>query len=274
MLMKWQASCLDNQIYNLSRARISARKTTPMHRHDFAEVFWIVQGNGTHLINGEQHAMHPGELCIIRPQRDTHCFTGETAELILCNLAFPQTVLCDLCRRYPDMAHLWQAADKLPARVNLRDMELQWLEAATVDLRKTAHDRLLLDRFLLNLTYSIRQRQTDPLRACPGWLQNACHDLKQPENLAQGIAALVKLGGHSRTHLARTLKKHTGLTLSAIVNLARLEHASGQLMNTSEPIQTIALDCGFDNLSYFYRLFRQRFGMPPRRFRLKHFRLP
>ena len=272
--MKWQNSCPNNQILHLSRICIRPRDKTPLHRHDFAEVFWIVRGNGIHLINGKKQTLHAGELGIIRPMRDTHCFYGDCSEFILHNVAFPQKVLRDLCRRYHDMAHLWHTTEKIPPSVNLRDTELQWLEAAIGELLKTERDRLLLDRFLLNLTYSIRQRQTDPLRACPAWLQNACHELQQPENMADGISALAKLCGRSHAHLARTLKKHTGLTPSTIVNNARIEHAAGQLINTSEDIQTIALNCGFNNLSYFYRVFLRHYGLSPRRFRMKHFMIP
>ena len=247
---------------------------TPMHTHDFAEVFWISRGCATHIINGAERAMHIGELCIIRPMRDRHGLHAASGECILQNVAFNHLILRELCRRYPDMARLWHSTKQMPPSINLKDTELQWLEAAADELFKSKPDRLLLDRFLLNMTCSIRRQQTDPLRACPAWLQDACHAIQQPENLAAGIRGLMRLSGRSPAHLARTLKKHTGMTPSEIVNNARIEHAAGQLINTSEDIQNIALNCGFNNLSYFYRVFLRHYGLSPRRFRMKHFMIP
>jgi AraC-like DNA-binding protein len=64
------------------------------------------------------------------------------------------------------------------------------------------------------------------------------------------------------------LRRHLGMTGTEFVNEARLQHAARELRLSDRPIAEIALDCGYDNLGYFYRRFKARFGRPPRQYRL------
>ncbi|HVI48834.1 MAG TPA: AraC family transcriptional regulator [Chitinophaga sp.] len=47
------------------------------------------------------------------------------------------------------------------------------------------------------------------------------------------------------------------------INTRRLAHAHMLLLNTSKQVTEIALECGFENTSYFIRLFRNEYGHPP-----------
>ena len=46
------------------------------------------------------------------------------------------------------------------------------------------------------------------------------------------------------------------------------------LGNTTAPLEQVALDCGFNNMSYFHRLFRERYGWTPKDYRRRHRRDP
>jgi AraC-like DNA-binding protein len=50
----------------------------------------------------------------------------------------------------------------------------------------------------------------------------------------------------------------------------RLDRAVDHLVTTSEPISEIAYGLGYENVSSFNRLFRQRFGVTPSEFRSRH----
>lgn len=79
---------------------------------------------------------------------------------------------------------------------------------------------------------------------------------------------MTELSNVSFSHLARTLKTHTGLTPTEYINRQRLRNASMLLTTTSREISDIAFDCGFENLSYFYRLFRKQFHQTPHKHRV------
>ena len=70
-------------------------------------------------------------------------------------------------------------------------------------------------------------------------------------------------------YLGRLFKKTTGLAFNEYINQKRLYRAKELLDNTDLPILTVALDCGFNNISYFDRLFGRTFGCPPAAYRKK-----
>ena len=66
---------------------------------------------------------------------------------------------------------------------------------------------------------------------------------------------------------SRFIKKRTGRTFIESLNEIRLGHASRLLIDTTQTIAEISYKCGFNNLSYFNRIFKRRNGSTPKEFR-------
>ena len=66
---------------------------------------------------------------------------------------------------------------------------------------------------------------------------------------------------------SRFIKKRTGLTFVESLNNIRLGHASRLLIDTTMHIAEISFKCGFNNLSYFNRVFKKKYTCTPRQFR-------
>jgi len=245
-----------------------------VHSHDFAELFWVEQGVGMHLINGNEREMQMGDLCMIRPWKDVHGLRALTPDFTIYNVAFPFKVLRDLQKSYFDGARFWGGAGREPEIHHLTEDERQWMNAAGRELGRAPQKRLILDRFLLNLLCSTGQGHPDHLRACPPWLRLACQLIHEPQYFSHGTHGFTALARRSPEHVARALKKYTGKTPSKVVNLARIEYAAGQLASTPREIQNIAMDCGYKSLSHFYKLFHNTFGTSLRRYRQEHCMAP
>jgi len=71
--------------------------------------------------------------------------------------------------------------------------------------------------------------------------------------------------------LSRRIKKLTGATYTELLQKKRLNQAQFLLQNTNLPVADIGHAVGYDNLSYFHRIFRERFGESPKQYR-KHIR--
>jgi AraC family transcriptional regulator len=78
------------------------------------------------------------------------------------------------------------------------------------------------------------------------------------------LARMVNLSPY---HFLRTFRAITGVTPHQWLLRARLREAAGRLAGTSEPVTSIALNAGFEDLSNFIRTFRAEFGLPPQRYR-------
>jgi len=81
----------------------------------------------------------------------------------------------------------------------------------------------------------------------------------------ESLAACMAL---SRSQLNRRVLAITGQNTSAYVMNLRLARSKRLLMaNVQVPVGDVALKCGFDDVAYFSRIFRQTFGMTPSQYR-------
>ena len=67
--------------------------------------------------------------------------------------------------------------------------------------------------------------------------------------------------------LSREIKRRTGKTYTELLQERRLRQAAWLLDNTSQRISDIALAVGYENVSYFHRIFRAHFGLSPKKYR-------
>ncbi|MEY4107803.1 MAG: hypothetical protein RL181_2145 [Bacteroidota bacterium] len=76
----------------------------------------------------------------------------------------------------------------------------------------------------------------------------------------------------SNSAFCKFFKQASGRTFSDYINELRVGHAADLLMETDLPVNLVAAQCGFDNLSYFNRVFLEKKKMQPNRFRKAHAR--
>jgi len=73
---------------------------------------------------------------------------------------------------------------------------------------------------------------------------------------------------YSAFHFHRIFKQVTEMTVTDYIRERRLESAANALLDTGMNILDICLACGFENPQTFNRLFKRKFGVTPREFRL------
>lgn len=84
------------------------------------------------------------------------------------------------------------------------------------------------------------------------------------------IEELAKTASISKTEVLRCFKAIMGLSPISYLNSYRLQRAAHMLMNTEKSIQEIAEGCGFDDNSYFSKLFKRKYHMTPHNYRLQN----
>jgi AraC family cel operon transcriptional repressor len=249
--------------YHIARVTMPAGRRSDLHTHDFAELFFVEQGRGIHFINGRRQALTRGNLVFVRPE-DSHAFEPAGDGLTFVNVAMSVATIHILEGRYfRDRAWAWRAGG--PPEV--RQLRLEHLERASEwaeRLTDAMPSMLLLDGFLLDL---LSMHETDTRLDFPDWLNAAVKRFTTAEEFAGGAGRLAALAGRSPEHLNRTLRRITGRSTSEFINDLRVTHAARQLRLSDRSMADIAFGCGINHLTYFYRIFKDRMGTTPSRYR-------
>ena len=78
----------------------------------------------------------------------------------------------------------------------------------------------------------------------------------------------------SLASVSECVRAETGRTYKELLQRHRLETAARLLRRSDLTIQQIIAQVGYENTSYFYRLFRAHYGQSPREYRLSHLSRP
>ena len=70
-------------------------------------------------------------------------------------------------------------------------------------------------------------------------------------------------------YLSNYIKKYTGKTFKQIIQTEKLSRAASLLLNTDLPVEQIARECGYQNISFFYEKFQEHYHMRPGSYRAK-----
>ena len=81
------------------------------------------------------------------------------------------------------------------------------------------------------------------------------------------LEELLKLTRMSKATFSRQFKRHAGKSFSDFVSRVRLQSACRELVETDRTVIEVALACGFNQISFFNRLFRRVFGCAPKQYR-------
>ena len=89
------------------------------------------------------------------------------------------------------------------------------------------------------------------------------------ENYARGsLTEAAGILGWDVPALSREIHKKLGKTYTELVQEKRLIQAAFLLRTTNRKVEDVALSVGYENMSYFHRIFREDYGMSPRHYRL------
>lgn len=100
----------------------------------------------------------------------------------------------------------------------------------------------------------------------PQWLQAVLERLHDEFNSPPSSRELAQSAGVHPVHLARIVRRETGMTIAGLIRHRRVEHAIQQF-STGESLAMIAARAGFSDQAHFTRCFRSVTGMTPAQLR-------
>ena len=81
------------------------------------------------------------------------------------------------------------------------------------------------------------------------------------------LSNVARAYGVSLAYVSECVRAQTGRTYKELLQKHRMETAARLLRRSDLNIQQIIAQVGYENTSYFYRLFHERYGLSPREYR-------
>ena len=117
----------------------------------------------------------------------------------------------------------------------------------------------LLNRYKSKTSLSEDQAQ-DKLKELLSYLNDNFTQKLNVDDAAQKLK-------FSKPYFCRFFKKATGMSFIDYLNDLRLRKAARELLLSNREVVELASEFGFDNVSYFYRLFKRKFKVTPKEYR-------
>lgn len=245
-----------------------------LHNHNYYEYFIVTSGTIIHKINGKKTQLNPGTLVFIRPS-DRHCYcTDEENSFKIINISFRTLHFESLIKYFdsPVLKSMIEAPD--PPTITLPSMQITALKKRHYQLNVITDKSslaiqlkaLLADVFAYFIVEFERQSRDDSKQ----WLQSLLDQMNTPENIEEGLPALIRFSGFSHGHLCRIMKQELGITPTKYITNLRLQYAANLLATTDYDILSISIQLGFSSLSHFITIFKEKFGLPPSKYRAVH----
>ena len=251
----------------------------PMHRHNYVEIMYMCSGKTVHRMEGRPPlTLQAGELLFLN-QNAAHGVDRAGEEDVGVNfIVLPQ---------FFDYALALIGMDNVLGKFLLSGLRQSGGELSCLHFR-VSHVPTV-QNLVENLVWSLVHPQPNARRinqATMGvlllQLLNYTEDLEEASGNGAVLSALREIEENYRTadltHLAAELHvslpylsaavhRTTGRTFKDLLLEKRLSKAAQLLRETRLTTQDIILAVGYENTSYFYRVFRSRYGVTPRDYR-------
>lgn len=145
-----------------------------------------------------------------------------------------------------------------------RTMENEWVHRIEALRGFSAAEKLRENMYEAFLGQVRQQKdnagQSRAVRECRNYIQlNYMKELTLEE--------IARHCGYAEYYLSRKFAKETGIKLNEYIHQVRIDAAKIMLLTTSKEVQEISDELHFGNRNHFDRVFRQRVGVSPARFR-------
>ncbi|GAD90864.1 putative AraC family transcriptional regulator [Vibrio halioticoli NBRC 102217] len=246
------------------------------HRHDYYEVMWSLESRGHHCIDFIQYPLAKNRVFLISPDQvhDARqlkgglrvvAFKSELFEHTTRQQATMFTLGFDKAFQVPYLDLDEQGAQQLNKLWQLLEEADQEQNSALLESLLSSYLRYLC-RYKQDTSLSSEPRALDPrVLKIESLIEQHYRSYKR----CDFYAATINLTAKRTNELMRHSRGRTVTT--SIINRVCLE-AKRELTFTTKSVQTIAQQLGYEDSSYFSRLFKNQEGCSPTDYRLKMFK--
>lgn len=123
--------------------------------------------------------------------------------------------------------------------------------------------RIISELFISEVAKSLSKRNAEQLGKTRAGFQRVLEYIEMNYESEIKLSYAAKLSGMSKGYFCACFKQMTGKSFTEYLNLFRVEKAALLLKQSKSSITDIALSVGFEDVSYFCRIFKKYMGQAP-----------
>lgn len=254
----------------------------PIHRHNFIEVLYVCEGSLTNVIDGKEVVIRKGELLFLNQFTHHEILPAKENDIAINFMLLPE---------FFDVAYTMAGNHNV-----LRDFLVNVLRQDGERgeyLHFKVSEVFQIQNLLENIIYSEVMEERDQTRINQTtmgliflYLVDSVQyvEMRLP-NQYENMIAMTTLDYIERKYrtatltelckelhlpmhvLSKLIKKNTGFNFKELLQRRRLNKAAELMCDTDLPISDIIAAVGYENNSYFHRVFKERYHTTPRAFR-------
>lgn len=257
----------------------------PSHRHNYIEVLYVCQGQLTNIIGGKEVVIHAGELLFLNQYTRHEILPAGEEDIAINFMILPE---------FFDVAYTMAGNNNVLADflVNVLRQDEERGEYLHFKVAEVLQIQNLLENIIYSLVNGEENRErinqttmglifmylVESVQYVEMRLPNQYENMISMTTLdyieqKYRTATLTELC--TRLHLpmhvlSKMIKKSTGFNFKELLQRKRLNKAVELMCETDLPISDIIAAVGYENNSYFHRVFKEHYHMTPRVFRVKN----
>lgn len=231
------------------------------HWHENIEIINITRGSASAVIGNEEVHVNAGDTIVITNYALHQIFTDTVVayDCLIIDIKFLMQFKIDLSEYISEhkisdekITHMFKNMKKLSSDVP----KCFQIEMCAEALKIIGH--ILREHSVIQNTDKAQHSfaKSHMVREAISYMKKNLDTQISLEDIANHL-------GFNKYYLCRTFKNVTGTSVVKMLNFLRCSEAKRLIITTGRTINEIAMDCGYSNLSYFAKIYKETIGCLP-----------
>lgn len=260
----------------------SEKSSVALHSHRYYEFVYVASGSAEHICNDTRYTLIPGNYFIVPPYVNHGYAPINNEKFCIYNVCFTPNIID---KSFSIDTPISEMLEHPLVGLNVKNKDFSSLDKVffcndssmlfTVGTAMTeyAHKSAEYSKVLQHIVCMILVMLSRNLSSTTDEDKENNFVSEIKDYINENFSSNVELGtickklGYNSHYVGNTFKKQTGLTFTEYLHKVRIKRACFLLTSTTMSIAQVANEIGYQNVTYFYRVFKAKMGVDPKTFR-------
>ena len=254
----------------------------PKHKHNYIELMYVYGGSMTHIIDDQRITIHQGELLLLNQNVEhsiEYCDENDIIFNFIMKAEFLE-FLSYMIEKENDVSHfIFDAlysydnnSEYLIFKVRDNQIIRDYIESIITQIYEPELNSHLELKLLVGLLLAELMNHPE----CIETYQSNSYEKLLSSTILKYIATSYQEGSLStlskQLHqpdykICKIIKRQTGQTFKQLIQEERLKATCQLLKTTQMAVTDIMVEVGYENVTYFYKIFKDKYHMTPHDYR-------